>query len=296
MTRKTAWLAALLVALATLSVAPLAWAAPLSDTIPGGPLPASPWTSSLNAATLPRAVCNVTLVAGETLKLSLSTDPAVASMDCDLDLYLYGPGTTAGPVDHTKAIAKAVLPIYYPETITYTAPVSGTYYVEVLAFRGSGPAILTWSVVPEPLIPVYRFYNARSGTHFYTPSYDEKNMVLARWPNVFSFEGVAYETRASKNSQPLYRFYNNRSGSHFYTASLAEKTNVLARWGTVYTFEGETYNVSLTADGGKTPVYRFFNVRNGSHFFTASETEMNTVRARWSGTYTFEGVAFYLGQ
>jgi len=40
-------------------------------------------------------------------------------------------------------------------------------------------------------------------------------------------------------------------------------------------------------------VYRFYNT-NGTHFYTASETEKNNVIARYPGTYKYEGVAYTL--
>lgn len=41
------------------------------------------------------------------------------------------------------------------------------------------------------------------------------------------------------------------------------------------------------------PVYRFWNV-NGTHFYTASESEKNNVIARWGYIYRYEGIAYYL--
>lgn len=41
------------------------------------------------------------------------------------------------------------------------------------------------------LVPIYRFFNAHTGTHFYTASAAEKNHIIATW-NWFSFEGIAY--------------------------------------------------------------------------------------------------------
>jgi len=43
-------------------------------------------------------------------------------------------------------------------------------------------------------------------------------------------------------------------------------------------------------------VYRFFNVRNGSHFYTADEAERNHVAATLGSVYRFEGPVFWLGQ
>jgi hypothetical protein len=120
--------------------------------------------------------------------------------------------------------------------------------------------------------------------------------VVVRWPNVFSYEAVAYWTAPARNSQPLFRFYNVVSGSHFYTASASERDTVTARWPNVYRYEGETYRVSASASSGCQAVYRFYNLRNGSHFYTASCAERDTVMRTWPGVYRFEGEAYYLAQ
>jgi hypothetical protein len=289
MTRRAPWTAFVLATLALLLAAPAAYAA--DDAIPGDTLTASPVAGSLDETTDRHDYYSVELDVAETLVLSLTSDAPLS----DFDLYVYGPGTPAGVPAHTAAIAKSALPSYYPETLSYTAPAAGTYYIELYAAEGTGTTSLAWSIAPEPLVSIYRFYNVRTGTHFYTPSLDEANAVLANYSNVFRYEGIAYYTRASKNSQPLYRFYNRRNGSHFYTASADERDRVIASYSNVFTYEGETYKVTPAAEAGKTPVYRFYNIRNGSHFFTASLDEANSVIAQWSHVYRFEGPAFYLG-
>ena len=40
-------------------------------------------------------------------------------------------------------------------------------------------------------------------------------------------------------------------------------------------------------------IYRFFNKKNGTHFYTASAAERDSVRAKLSSIYTYEGIAFY---
>lgn len=149
---------------------------------------------------------------------------------------------------------------------------------------------------PPSLAPVHRFYNFTNNTHFYTPSDSEKDMVIATWPNVFNYEGVAYYTNPANNTQPLYRFYNRRSRSHFYTASQAEADHVNATWPSIFTYEGQTYKVSPSPVFGAGTVYRFYNLRNGSHFYTASTGERDTVIATLPTTYSYEGPAFWLGQ
>ena len=40
------------------------------------------------------------------------------------------------------------------------------------------------------------------------------------------------------------------------------------------------------------PLYRFYNIKKGVHFYTASEAEKNNVVAKLSSTYRLEGVAY----
>ncbi|MEI6266718.1 MAG: S8 family serine peptidase [bacterium] len=153
------------------------------------------------------------------------------------------------------------------------------------------PAVDSYTPPPVVLQNVYRFWNT-NGTHFYTASESEKSNVMARWPNIYKYEGVAYTTNL--NSQraltPLYRLWNS-NGTHFYTASYTEALDAVRKWPTKYKLEGVAYNVTMDSSG--TPVYRFWNA-NGTHFYTASESEKNNIMARWPGTFRLEGVAYYL--
>jgi hypothetical protein len=143
---------------------------------------------------------------------------------------------------------------------------------------------------------VYRFYNRTSGTHFYTQSTAEAQIVLDRWWNVYAYEGIAYFVNPTDNADALYRFYNTRTGSHFYTVSAEERDAVIAQWPDLYAYEGVAYYVCATQTSCSSPVYRFYDVSNGSHFYTASDVERDTIIARWSGTYLYEGVAFWVCQ
>jgi glycogen debranching enzyme len=72
--------------------------------------------------------------------------------------------------------------------------------------------------------PVYRFYNAASGSHFYTISAGERDWIGQNL-HVMHDEGVAYYafTTNEPGTSPVHRFYNTVSGSHFYTVSAGEK-------------------------------------------------------------------------
>lgn len=188
-----------------------------------------------------------------------------------------------------------------PVTTGITVSAPGAHTLVLAASLGGVPYSrqVTFTVASPPapgLEPVFRFYKPGGGTHFLTPSHDERDGVIARWSGVYRYEGVAYWTNPAANMQPLYRFYNGRSQSHFYTASAQERDTVRATWSNVYTYEGETYRVSTVPAVGAVTVYRFYNLKNGSHFYTASAEERDTVISQWPGVYRFEGPAYWLGQ
>lgn len=146
-----------------------------------------------------------------------------------------------------------------------------------------------------PVGSVFRFYNVTNNTHFFTNSLAEKKHVQATWPTIFRYEGIAYRTNPASNTNPLYRFYNRVSKSHFYTASTGERDHVLATWPAVFQYDGPTFAVSAAPGAGMTPVWRFYNLRNGSHFYTASVTERDMVAATWPTVYRLEGAAYWIG-
>lgn len=154
----------------------------------------------------------------------------------------------------------------------------------------------TINLVIRPKTPVYRFYNFTNGTHFFTDSPAERDHVMATWPNIYRYEGVAYLTSSLTDLQPLYRFYNVVSKSHFYTASATERDDVIARLGRIYSYDGPTYAVSTGPGPTTTPVYRFYNLKNGSHFYTADVGEMLNVRNTLGYLYQYEGPAFWITQ
>ena len=143
----------------------------------------------------------------------------------------------------------------------------------------------------EDASPVVRFYNERTGTHFYTIDTAERDQVLRLYP-WFDYEGVqfyAYKTQVA-GSQPVYRFFNTSTGTHFYTIVPDEKDYVLAHF-PVFAFEGPVYYAMNAPMTGSEDLYRFFNTRTGAHFYTTSAPERDHVQATWPW-FTFEGVAY----
>lgn len=112
-------------------------------------------------------------------------------------------------------------------------------------FKDEGTAFFAASASTPGLSQVYRFYNLRTGVHFYTISESEKASIEATLPDVFRLEGVSYHASevGGQGLIPLYRFYLPSKGVHFYTASESEKDRVIATLGAIYRFEGIGYYV-----------------------------------------------------
>lgn len=174
-----------------------------------------------------------------------------------------------------------------------------TQTYSAMAWRATLPGLsITSSYYEwEPYTPasVWRFYNVRTGTHFYTADPAERDRVINTLGATYHLDGVGYtlNTSAASNYRPLYRFYNRRTGTHFYTADTAERDNVINTLGATYQYDGPSYNVSGYPWFGL-PVYRFYNRRTGTHFYTADPGERDNVINTLSSIYTYEGPSYYL--
>jgi len=148
-----------------------------------------------------------------------------------------------------------------------------------------------------PYSAVYRFWSPLNGKHFYTLSEQEKNGVVAKYPNFWTFEGPVYQACANQynaNLAPVYRFWSGRLGSHFYTISETEKNKLIDELDYTWTYEGPAF---YAYPEGKQPpeckpVYRFWNASEGYHFYTIDESEKDKVINKY-GQFEFEGIAFY---
>jgi Protein of unknown function (DUF1566)/Repeat of unknown function (DUF5648) len=143
---------------------------------------------------------------------------------------------------------------------------------------------------------VFRFFNTNTGAHFFTMSLAERDYVKNTYP-FFSYEGTAFFAYpvADPELSPVYRFFNMVTGTHFFTISAAEKDHVIATWPTIYSYEGIAWHANTASGANLVPVYRFFNTRTGTHFYTTSAAERDNVIATLSW-YSFEGIAYYVRQ
>jgi hypothetical protein len=90
------------------------------------------------------------------------------------------------------------------------------------------------SQLVEGAVPVYRFFNQKTGGHFFTAFEEEKEVVLELENFIFEGESFrAFEFQTSSNV-PVHRFFNKVTGGHLFTVDAVEKTNILGDTGHVY--------------------------------------------------------------
>ncbi|MGE5296508.1 MAG: hypothetical protein ACM3VT_16945 [Solirubrobacterales bacterium] len=91
-------------------------------------------------------------------------------------------------------------------------------------------------------MPVYRFWSPTLGGHFFTISNDERASLVANWPDVWTYEGVAFyaypEGRQPEGTHPVYRFWSDILGHHFFTISESERQLLVDNYSFIWTYEG----------------------------------------------------------
>lgn len=144
-----------------------------------------------------------------------------------------------------------------------------------------------------PTVPVFRFFNVRSGAHFYTSSTEERDLVRNSLPQ-FVYEGVAFQVSDTPQAglSPVYRFFNRRTGIHFYSIN-DEEMSIIEASLPQYVYEGVAYYASRVLGDGYRPLYRFYQLKKGFHFYTVDEAEKNRVRSTLPH-YGFEYAAYYV--
>jgi lysophospholipase L1-like esterase len=140
---------------------------------------------------------------------------------------------------------------------------------------------------------VFRFYNTKTHTHFYTNSVNERDTVMASYP-AFRYEGAAFHASATADTgTEVYRFYNTKTHAHFYTDSAAERQYVIDHYAS-FRYEGVAYYAYEDSGGGAhVPLYRFYNTKTHSHFYTVSDAERQHV-ADTLPAFRYEGIAYWV--
>ncbi len=91
----------------------------------------------------------------------------------------------------------------------------------------------------------------------------------------------------------VWRFYNQNTGAHFFTASESERDAIRANSALRHLqYEGPAFETNNQPEVGLSPVFRFYNVQTGVHFYTISEQERDYISGNLS-QFNFEGIAYY---
>lgn len=140
--------------------------------------------------------------------------------------------------------------------------------------------------------PIYRFYSSKTGAHFFTSSFKERDYIIDKNPG-FSYEGVAFYAPVSQqeSTNPVFRFYNRATGAHFYTISAAERDYVVKNFAD-YSYEGPAWYGRMEAGADSTGIYRFYSASRDVHFYTINAAERDYLIAN-SPYYKYEGPAYY---
>ena len=186
-----------------------------------------------------------------------------ASLAIELGNYFNGPrpndtkAMTKAADARTSIDAKALATNNTPRDVyRFYNPTTGAHFYTMSAeerdyvrsnnsfFSYEGKVFSAYAFADQGLSPIYRFYNKVAATHFYTASTSEKDHVIATWPQIFNYEGVAWYASelGGENLGPVYRFFNTRTGAHVYTTSESEKNYISAVWNWIV-LEGVAYFV-----------------------------------------------------
>ncbi|MGI4806827.1 MAG: hypothetical protein ACRYF2_01815 [Janthinobacterium lividum] len=144
-------------------------------------------------------------------------------------------------------------------------------------------------------VAVYRFFDTVAGTHFFTSSSNERDAIVASRPDlVLESAGLrAIDPSATDpDAAPVYRFFDKVHGTQFLTASTSERDQVIASRPDLAYEAGDTFAEHLHAHAGDTAVFRYFDTRMGTHFYTDSPDEQ-TIISQTRPDLAFEGVGFY---
>lgn len=137
-------------------------------------------------------------------------------------------------------------------------------------------------------LSTYKLYVYTPHSHGPTPEIHGGNYLF--WTTYWRYfdEGPLQ----SAALRPVYRFLNKSNGTHFYTASEAERYTVARKLSATYAYEGPAYWVNTANAANNVPLHRFYNKKRGTHFYTASEDERQSVIANLGATFTYEGAVY----
>jgi len=185
-----------------------------------------------------------------------STSPCIDAGDADVvgatgDADLDGQPRSAGAaVDMGAYETQGLMAIY-----RFVSPVTGRYFYTPLeaekdrlieefshVWTFEGIAYYAYATPSDTaLMPVYRFWSTRTGGHFWTISEAERDNLIGRYSDVWTYEGLAFYAYPAGSqpagAKPVYRFWSATLDAHFYTIDEAEKQELIDRHRDTWTYE-----------------------------------------------------------
>lgn len=118
-------------------------------------------------------------------------------------------------------------------------------------------------------VPLYRAYNASTGSHLFTHNASEERNAVSNLG--YRSEGIAgyIMNKQAPGAQPLYRMVGP-NGDHFYTSNENEKNQAAAQG---YRDEGIAGYIASSPQPDTVPLYRLVNPKTGEHFYTTNPSE-----------------------
>jgi len=164
-------------------------------------------------------------------------------------------------------------------------------------YGGSGDAFLV-KIAFGALVPVYRFWSGVYGRHFFTIRQTERDKLIERYSDIWTYEGTAYRAFADSSQPgvaPVYRFWSDSLKGHFYTIRETERDKLINRYSGLWTYEGIAFYAYVGGfqPAGTSAVYRFWSGTYGVHSYTMRVTERDKLISRYADVWAYEGVAWY---
>lgn len=186
----------------------------------------------------------------------MSIAPALSSDGATVAFRSYATNLVAGDTNGTGDIfVRGAAPTPPPAALTpvyrFFRPSTGTHFYtmdenEMVRVRDTMKSTYTLDGVgyyinrsnPANSLPLYRYFNTRTGTHLYTAD-PREIAVLPYW---YQLDGVAYNISMVSGTR-VHRFYSPSKGVHFYSSDPDEIAYVRASLGHIWTYEGPAYMV-----------------------------------------------------
>ena len=166
---------------------------------------------------------------------------------------MLGPWPAVTPVD-ASVVGPEALPVY-----RFWSPILGRHfytlneaekanllsqYADVWTYEGVAFRAFA-SPAGAGLAPVYRFWSASFGAHFYTLDEAEKDKLLQDYTAVWTYEGIAFYAYAAGDqpggTMPVHRFWSGTLRTHFYTTSDTERFQLVSDYAGTWEYEAAAW-------------------------------------------------------